>query len=161
MFRRGGVLVGDNVGCVWGRSRGLKSAARGVSQGEVVSAKLCAKTGTQLVLRGNKSEHSLISWPLALDRVGFRQASCCSNRCRGSVASRGPAWEQPPDEAEWLSIQPTTHRGRPPASGSSLSKLERRPRPLPIGQPKKRRSAPKGSRKAENRWLSRMALPVM
>ena len=61
------------------------------------------------------------------------------------------ALEQPQDEAELSSIRLATHRGRPLASDSSLSKLERRLgrrlRPLPIGRPKKRETAPKGNAK--------------
>ncbi len=70
------------------------------------------------------------------------------------VTQRGNSRQE---EAELSSIRLATHRGRPLASDSLLSKLERRLgrrlRPLPIGRPKKRETAPKGnakeSRKAE------------
>jgi putative transposase len=73
------------------------------------------------------------------------------------VRRRGREWkpgewkralEQPQDEAELSSIRLATHRGRPLASDSLLSKLERRLgrrlRPGPLGHPKKQATPPEG-----------------
>ena len=58
------------------------------------------------------------------------------------------ALEEPQDGSELSSIRLCTHRGRPLASDSMLSRLERRLgrrlRPLPVGRPKKPKPGPKG-----------------
>ncbi len=94
-------------------------------------------------------------WSSALAHTGEADRSGLLDMERWRREWRATEWmraqEQPRDEAELSSIRLATHRGRPLASGSLLSKLARRLgrrlRPLPIGRPKKRETPPKGNAK--------------
>ena len=87
------------------------------------------------------------------DRIGLLDMARW--RAEWKPAKWKRALEQPQDEAELSSIRLATHRGRPLASDSLLSKLERhlgrRLRPLPVGRPKKARPPRRGRARSEER----------
>lgn len=101
-------------------------------------------------------------------RYRWSSAAAHVSRSESSVLPDLPAWRKQwsPDrwravlserleESDLASLRLCTHRGRPLATDSFLSKLEkrfgRRLRPLPVGRPKKRNTARKTPKGTKNR----------